>query len=148
MLTLSVQIEQLAPMRVAVVSVTSASPEQEAITALLDWARPQGLLDGAFRFFGYDNCRPYPNHTYTTWLTVGEDVRPSDDVEIKEFHGGLYAVTALEGVEQIAPVWDQLEGWLNDSEYAFGNQPGLEEHLDVLSANPRHFKLYLPVQKP
>ena len=69
---ITVQLERLEPMWVATIAITSASPESDSMNALLNWARPQGLLDVPFRFFGYDNCQPYPNHTYTSWLTVNE----------------------------------------------------------------------------
>ncbi|MBZ0295303.1 MAG: GyrI-like domain-containing protein [Anaerolineae bacterium] len=147
---LTVQIERLEPLRVAVMTVTSASPEDEATNALLDWARPQGLLDGPFRFFGYDNCQPHPNHTYTTWLSVGKDTKPSAKVEIKDFPGGLFAVTEIQGVEQISPAWHQMAHWLENSEYHYGDQPGLEEPLDLLADRPlseQRFKLYLSITK-
>ena len=145
---LTVQIERLEPLHVAVIAVTSESPEQEAIDALLYWARPQGLLDGTFRFFGYDNCRPDPNHSYTTWLTVPADVEPSGMVEIRNFSGGRFAVTDIQGVEQIAPAWQHLLRWCQDNGCQLGDQPGLEEHLDLLSDRPLsdwRFKLYLPI---
>jgi hypothetical protein len=64
----AVQMERLEPLRAAAVSITSEAPEEQAVNMLLDWARPQGLLDGPYRLFGYDNCQPHPNHTYTAWL--------------------------------------------------------------------------------
>jgi DNA gyrase inhibitor GyrI len=146
---LTVQLERLEPMRVATISVTSDSPEDDAGQALLNWARPQGLLNKPFRFFGYDNCQPPPNHTYTTWLTVDPTVQASDDVEIKDFPGGLYAVTEIQGTEQIAPTWDQLSQWLNQSGHSFGGQTCLEECLNILD-NPApadmRFKLYLSLK--
>lgn len=143
---LTVRLEELLPMRVAVLSITSETPEHDAITAMLDWARPQGYLNRAFRFFGYDNCKPYPNHTYTVWLHVPADARASDDVHIIDFEGGMYAAADVDGVEQIGPTWDQLSDWLKQSTYAYGSHPALEEHLDVLSGKPRSFRLYLPIR--
>ncbi len=148
MKALTVQIERLEPMRVAATAITSKSPEDDAIHTLLDWARPQGLLDRDFRFFGYDNCQPYPNHTYTTWLTVGKDVDPSGAVRIRDFTGGLFAMTEIQGVEQIAPCWKQLLQWCMEQGYQIGAQPGLEECLDILSdlpPNEMRFRLYLPI---
>ncbi len=146
---LSVQIERLAPMRVAALAVRSDSPETEAINALLDWARPQGLLDQPFRFFGYDNCQPAPNHIYTTWLTVGPAVEGSGQVEIKHFPGGRFAVTTVSNVEQIAPQWKQLAQWCQAHQQPFGGHPGLEEHFDLVADHPLagpRFKLYLSLR--
>jgi DNA gyrase inhibitor GyrI len=146
---LKVQLEQLAPMRVACVVVTSASPEEEAVHTLLDWARPQGLLEKSFRFFGYDNCQPHPNHTYTTWLTVDQDTKPSDDIQIQEFAGGHFAVTEVQGVEEISDHWKELAKWCRENEHPFADQPGLEEFMNVLSnrpANEWRFKLYLAIK--
>lgn len=150
MYALTVQIEHLEPMRVASVAITSPSPEEDAINTLLDWAHPQGLLNGRFRFFGYDNCQPEPNHTYTTWLTVKEDVQPSDDVQVIDFPGGRFVMTEVQGVEQISHAWKLLAQWCIDSGFAFAEQPGLEEHLDVLSACPLsecRFRLYLGIKE-
>ncbi len=147
---LTVQIERLEPLRVASVAVKSESPEGEAIDALLNWARPQGLLDGTFRFFGYDNCQPYPNHTYTTWLSVGQDVQPSGAITIKDFAGGLYAVMEVQGVEQISPGWKQLAQWCAAHGYRLGKPPCLEEPVDILgqySLSERHFKLYHSIEE-
>jgi DNA gyrase inhibitor GyrI len=144
---LTITIEQLEPMRVATLSITSASPEIDAINALLKWARPQGLLDGTNRFFGYDNCQPDPNHTYTVWLTVNEAVTGSRPVEVKDFPGGLFVATEVQGVEEIRPAWKELEHWVSRSEYEFGDQPGLEEHLDFdKSPSTWRFKLYLSLK--
>lgn len=146
---LSVHIEQLEPLHVCTISITSETPEGEAIDALLDWARPQGLLAGSYRFFGYDNCQPHPNHRYTTLLTVDKDIQQSGDVEIMDVPGGQYAVTEVRGVEQIGPAWRQLENWVKESGYAFGDQPGLEEYIDKPGERPLNdsrFRLYLAIR--
>lgn len=147
---LTLQFERLEALRVASVAVTSQSPEEDAINALLGWARPQGLLDGTFRFFGYDNCQPYPNHTYTTWLTVSPDAQPSGLVAIHDFPGGLFAVIEVQGVEQIAPGWQQLARMCQEKGYRFGTQPALEEHLDLNGSAPLdqwRFRLMLSIQE-
>jgi DNA gyrase inhibitor GyrI len=133
---LTLQVERLEPCRVAVFTVTSPSPEEEAINALLGWARPQGLLDGEFRFFGYDNCQPNPNHTYTTWLTVGSDAKPSGAVQIRDFPGGKYVVAEVRSVEQIGPGWDALARLCAEQGYRLGANPCLEEMLDILGDVP------------
>lgn len=146
---LTLQVERLEPCRVAVFSITSQSPEDEAISTLLEWARPQGLLDGAFRCFGYDNCQPPPNHTYTSWLTVGSDVKPTNGITIQEFSGGSFLVTEVRGVEQISPGWKQLVKLSRDQGYRLGTTVGLEEHVDILRDLPlseRRIRLMLSIE--
>ncbi len=146
---LTIQIEKIEALRAATIAITGQSPEQKAIKAMLDWARPKGLLNQPFRFFGYDNCKPHPHHTYTTWLTVERHVQPSGIVGITEFPGGVFAVMEVRGVEQISTSWEQLAQWCKDSEYEFVDHPGLEEYLDVLDDHPLsewRFKLCLPIK--
>lgn len=144
----TVQTERLEPLRVATVAITGEAPEEQAINRLVDWARAQGLLDGDVRLFGYDNCQPHPNHTYTAWLTVAADTEPSAGIEIRDFPGGLFAVTEVPGVEQITPGWRQLAAWARENGHAMGDQPGLEELSDMLgerSPGDWRIRLYLPL---
>jgi DNA gyrase inhibitor GyrI len=103
------------------------------------------LLKSTFRVFGYDNCRPDPDHTYTTWLSLDHAVKPAEGIAIKAFPGGLYAVTEVHGVEQISPTWKRLAQWCQENGYQMGDQVCLEEHLDTIGDCPTqemHFKLY------
>jgi DNA gyrase inhibitor GyrI len=55
----------------------------------------------------------------------------------------------IQGVEQIAPGWRQLEQWLNASGHAHAGQPGLEEYLDLPGEQPldkQRFRLYLSIE--
>jgi DNA gyrase inhibitor GyrI len=143
-----VQIERLQALRVATVAIAGESPEAQAINRLLEWARPRGLLDRAVRLFGYDNCQPYPNHTYTAWLTVAAATEPAADIAIMDFAGGLFAVTEVVGVEGITPGWRQLAEWARLNGYATRDQPGLEELSDVLAdraPDDWRIRLYLPI---
>lgn len=129
---LEAKIEQLEPMRVAVYAVNSESPEGEALNGLMEWAGKRGLLNGDHRLFGYDSCKPAPNHVYTAWVTVGADVQGDDMVQVIDFPGGRYASTVVTGVEHIAPAWKELVAWVEDSQYRFGGEVSLEEMLDPL----------------
>ncbi len=147
---LTIIIERLEPLRVATISITNESPEEDAINALLGWAGPRGLLNGDYRFFGYDNCEPHPNHTYTAWLIVDEVIEGSRHVRIEDFPGGLFVTTEIQGVELISPAWKELQHWVERNEYTFGDLPGLEEYLNVDFDKPPstwRFKLYLPIRE-
>lgn len=146
MLESIIQVIKLESLHVAAITINDKSPEEIAIHALLDWARPQGLLDKRFRFFGYDSCLPHPNHTYTTLLTVDEGVKSSGDINIVDLPEGLFAVLDVQGVENIGLGWRQLEQWCKDSEYTFGDQTGLEEYIDEQPLDALHFKLYLSIK--
>lgn len=142
-----VQIQTLEPMRVAMITVNSDTPEQEAVEALLSWARSQKLLGEDFRFFGFDSCEAPPNHTYTTWITIPENVEGTQSITVNEFPGGLYATAECRSAEEISPLWKKLTSWLEKSEYEYGDHQAVEEHLDVLADAPGHFRLYLPIQQ-
>ena len=126
MTELDIRFDRLPAMRVAHVSVKSASPEGEAIGKIMAWAQSQGIQEG-YRLFGYDNCQPHPKHIYTTWITVGPDVEASGDIGIKDVPGGRCAIVRVTGVEQISPTWRQLEKWARDNGHQMGSLPGLEE---------------------
>ena len=62
---------------------------------------------------------------------------PADgDVQIKQFDGGLYAVTRCQGVETITETWKQLVAWLAASPYRQTHHQWLEEHLTAADGAP------------
>ena len=143
---LQVHLERLPAMRVAHICVQGETPEGDAIEKITAWAKSKGIT-GNFRLFGYDNCQPYPNHIYTTWLTVGPDVEASDGVGVKDFPGGLFAVTHVTGAGNIARTWDKLVQWAQDAGHRLGRNPGLEEIIsppDVPESELR-LDLFLPL---
>jgi DNA gyrase inhibitor GyrI len=149
---LKVKIIELEPMRVAYAIGFGTSPEVEAWEKILTFGRSKGLLgdsDNA-RFFGFNNPDPSPgspNYGYEQWLVVGDDVEPGGDVKIKDFSGGLYAVTQFKGIENIGEVWKQLMMWQEDSSYKLGIHQWLEELLTPVDAPPEEyvFNLWLPI---
>jgi DNA gyrase inhibitor GyrI len=141
-------------MRVASAHAHSASPEQDAIGKLIAWAKPKGLLDDqeAHRVFGFNNPDPSPgspNYGYEFWIMVGPDAEPEGEIKIKEFPGGLYAVTRCEVKnpwDDIPGTWKRLAAWLEDSKYRGGTHQWLEEHLGPLEATEEFvLNLYLPI---
>ena len=132
---LDVRIAKLEPMRVAWVNGYGEQPEGEAWRKILAFANAQNLLDDlkARRFFGYNNPDPSPgtpNYGYDQWITVGPEISSQDEIQIKDFDGGLYAVASCVGVENIGITWKNLVRWFEDSKYDKGNHQWLEEVLN------------------
>lgn len=165
MSNLDVRIVKLEPMRVASFLGFGPSPEIDAWTALLDFARAQGLLGNLndHRFFGFNNPNPSPgspNYGYEQWMTVGPEIEGSDGVKIIEFGGGLYAVTRCTGIETIGQTWQQLVEWWQDCPYRQAANYCLEEFLRpelLLNPDGRYadlmkkvdemvFDLYVPIE--
>lgn len=121
-------------------------PEKKASTALVDWAKPRGLLDDstAHQVFGFNNPDtpineegvPEPNkpYGYEFWITVGNDFKEEDDITVKTVEGGLYAVMTcrVEGPVDIGRTWGKLIKWIQRSEeYTFHpNLKGFKSHYD------------------
>lgn len=135
---LDVRIVELEAIRVASVYAFGESPETDAWDKAVAWLNKKDLIDqfDNNRIFGFNNPNPSPgspNYGYEFWITVGLDVEPEEDVRIKEFGGGLYAVTKCEvkgePYETIPATWKQLVQWLVDSKYRHANHQWLEEHF-------------------
>ncbi len=95
---LDVRIVTLPPLRVAAFRAFGAGPETPAWAKMEAWAKPKGYMDkqGQQRIFGFNNPDPAPgspNYGYEFWITVGPEVDTQEGFTIKEFAGGLYAVT-------------------------------------------------------
>jgi DNA gyrase inhibitor GyrI len=147
---LEVRIVELEPTLVASAYGFGPSPEEEAWSKILAYAEREGLLEKPHRFFGFNNPSPSPgspNYGYEQWITVAPDARPSGDIRIQFFSGGLYAVTRFKGLSRIGDVWQQLVLWQEDSQYKRGYHQWLEELLvDVsLPIEEYEFNLYLPI---
>lgn len=131
----AVRIVKLEPLRVASFYGFGPHPESQAAQKLVAWAAPRGRLDEhtGRRLFGFNNPNPSPgspNYGYEFWLTVSPEVQEGEGVPVKEFGGGLYAVTRCQGVENIGATWGQLVKWLSDSSYGHAQHQWLEEHLN------------------
>ena len=149
---MDVRIVKLEPMRVASAHALSASPEEEAFDKLVSWAKPKGLTDDlkTHRIFGFNNPNPSPgspNYGYEFWMVVEQDVEPEGEIAVKDFDGGLYAVTRVVGVENIHAKWQELAAWLEDSKYGGASHQWLEEHLSAVDTAPEEMvlDLYAPV---
>lgn len=150
------RIVTLEPMRVASFHGFGSSPEREALRKLLAWAEPRGLLEGERRprVFGFDNPSPAPgspHYGYEFWLEIGPEVEVGDEVALKTFDGGQYAVLrchARPDGSNIFEAWQQLLAWQEASSYrCLRQRQCLEEHISPLTAEPAAFTLdlYMPV---
>ena len=151
---LEVRIVHLEPMHVASVHGFGESPELQAWEKLIAWAKPRGLLDDVerHRIFGFNNPDPSPgspNYGYEFWIVVGSDIEPEGEVRVKEFPGGLYAVTRCKGVANITKTWHRLGTWCENSKYNHACHQWLEEHIGpadaLLDENELLLDLYCPI---
>lgn len=132
---IEVRISTLESMRVASFHAFGPSPELDAAAKLVDWAKPKRYLDEPenHRIFGFNNPNPSvgsPNYGYEFWIQIEPETEVDKDVTVKEFEGGLYAVTRSYGIETITATWMKLAEWVeNNSKYRYGTQEMLEEHV-------------------
>ena len=147
---LNVRIVTLPPLRVASFYGYGAEPEMIAHGKLEEWARPRGLLqpNSGRLVFGFNNPSPTPgspNYGYEFWMTLDSEEDPSEGVEVKQFAGGLYAVTRCVGTEIIGEVWQQLAAWRNGTHYRYGTHQWLEEHINIWDSEQFVLDLFLPI---
>ncbi len=122
MAELEVRIERLRPMRVAWVRSVGTSPEQDAWRLLSAWAGPAGLLTDpvAHPVFGFNNpaaAPGVPEYGYEFWLAVDADVQLPSSIGVKEFEGGLYAITSCQLGPAMPEVWKALLRWVHTSQF-------------------------------
>ena len=147
---LDVRIVHLEPMRVATAHGFGSGPEEEATKKIATFMEAKGLTFDNVRWFGFNNPDPTPgspNYGYDVWITIGPDVEGEGEVKIKEFEGGLYAVTRFKDLSNIGQVWRQLVLWREDSPYREGHHQWLENLLTDLDTPYQDFEfdLYLPI---
>jgi AraC-like DNA-binding protein/DNA gyrase inhibitor GyrI len=144
-------LKMVEPLRVASCRVVSRTPENDAFDLIMEWADRHGLLDSStpYRLFGFDNPGPEKGkkvYGYEFWITVESDFKETGPITMKEFPGGLYAVTGTT-IGDISKAWKNFVIWLGVSRYSHGQHQCLEEHLSI--SGPPHEKtqidLYLPL---
>jgi hypothetical protein len=159
---LNVRIVHLEPTRVLSTYGFGEHPEPIAWENMRAALTQMALLqDGKqHRFFGFNNPSPAPgspNYGYEQWVTLSDGVIGDGEIAaqgatVKDFPGGLYAVTHCTLVN-ITQVWEQLFYWREKSAYRFGNHQWLEEALTppvygdqlVIDENQIELDLYMPI---
>lgn len=147
---LEVRIVKLEPIQVASFSGFGKNPEDIAWEKLLDWAKKPGIPESfeGHRFFGFNNPNPAPgspNYGYEQWITIGPDTQVGEGIEVKDFPGGLYAVTRCVGIEDIGKTWKALVAWSENSPYQHACHQWLEECISPVGAPEMILDLYLPI---
>ena len=156
-----VRIVKLEPIHVASLHGFGKEPENQAWEKLVTWAKPKGYLDDlkTHRIFGFNNPNPSPgspNYGYEFWMVVDQDEKPENEVEIKDFPGGLYAVGLCavkdDPGKEIPEAWQKLVHWQENSPYRQGSHQWLEEHVEPMEAGGIEtpagkfaLDLYLPI---
>jgi DNA gyrase inhibitor GyrI len=152
---LTVRIERLPPMRVAWVRAVSRNPEQDAWRQLSGWAKHAGLLDDpeAHPVFGFNNPSPSAGeqeYGYEFWIAVGSDTQTLNGIALKDFAGGVYAVTTcrLTGTPGVREQWRALLRWVHGSEHTWRRTTHeLERIRNPLSPEKELvLDLYLPIE--
>jgi DNA gyrase inhibitor GyrI len=120
---LDVRIETLKPMHVAWVRAFGRNPEEQAWQILIGWAKPEGLLDYplAHPVFGFNNpppSRELAEYGYELWIGVDPKTDPPHGIRLKDFPGGLYAVTSCP-LADVSQRWKALLRWVHTSQYAW-----------------------------
>lgn len=152
---IEVRIMKLEPMRVASIWGFGEQPENIAFQKFEVWAASRGIRNNPdeHRIFGFNNPDPHPgspNYGYEIWVEADPAEKPSGDVRILGFGGGLYAVTRCEvpvgRYDVIGDTWKKLVTWREDSEYKYGRSQWLEQ--SITSSKPGIeliLDLFLPI---
>ena len=149
------KIVKLPPMRIVSFHATnSTTPEDDAGKMMWKWAHPKGLFDNPniYQIFGFNNPDPEknnPKYGYEFWISVPRDFEVEDDIVIKEFQGGLYAVMSCRGVMNISPTWKKLVQAVKNSEYTLTNDHQWLEHNispDIQEHDKIRMDLYCPIK--
>lgn len=140
----------------AITKAFGAAPEKESWQRLRDWAAPRGLLEDSDRHpvFGFNNPPPSSDrkeYGYEFWIRVDPAMEPEEEIAVKDFEGGLYAVTTCTNLSKVGEIWMDLWKTVQSGEFPYEWRPGtheLEKHRTPL-APPEQLvlDLYLPIQQ-
>ncbi len=164
-----IRIIELPPMKVASVRVISKSPENDAWAKMREWAEPLGFFDDLEQHpvFGFNNPNPSPGkkeYGYEFWIRVEPDFEADasmnkQGISLKNFEGGLYAVTTCRLLEEMQsdhfkkhnqlPSWKRLMDWLTSSkDYKKDKRLGLErQHDPHASIEDLRLDIHMPIRR-
>ncbi len=153
---LNVRVVRLEPIRVASFRVVSKTPERDAWEKLQAWASKKNILDDPTHpVFGFNNPNPSPGseeYGYEFWIGVDRDSISESEVEMKDFAGGLYAVTTCRLVgdpEGSVPlIWKRLWEWAQShNKYRWRRTHELEQCVNPHAVeSDLTLDLFLPIE--
>ncbi|WP_432667450.1 effector binding domain-containing protein [Wukongibacter baidiensis] len=148
-----VRIIELKPMTVAWYRAISTSPEKDAWDVMLKWIKEQELWNIATtRYFGFNNPNPTQGSSeygYEVWVTIPSGTVGSEEIKVKEFSGGLYAVTSA-FLYDIGERWEKLSSWVEKSDFQWAKHQWLEESIApsrVWHKENTQLDLYHPIKE-
>ena len=151
----TVTLVNLPPLRVAAAHAFGVEPESTAMERLLGWAGEQNLWPAARprRFSGFNSPNPSPDspeYGYEFWMALHESDNPvfTDEVRLKHFPGGQFAVVRCHGVENLRSSWQGLVNWAETNHRPLADNLLLEEFIIWENVSPDRFvfDLYLPLK--
>ncbi len=165
---MEIKVVELKPMKVASFQYVGENPEINAFKEIIEWANEKNLLNKDMKnnFFGFNNPIPSENNPiygYEVWMPLDDDLEGDDKIKIKEFNGGLFAVTEMLLIDFISRQgWNvfhtESESWMEENMYEYdSNVQWLEEHTAEKGAITNFMQkndlskwtigLYLPIRK-
>jgi hypothetical protein len=114
------QLSQLNPLPAAHVFSLSQSPEEEALTKILGYAKTIRLSHAKSRLFGrniYPTHKPEP-HGYEYYLTGEDKIKLDSTVGFGEVNGGLHAVLEIKNLFKLTEGWKTLLSWVEANGHA------------------------------
>jgi DNA gyrase inhibitor GyrI len=102
--------------------------------------------------FGFDNPAAAPGvseYGYEFWLGIDPETQPPEPIGVKEFEGGLYAVTSCQVGPAMPDHWKALLRWVHTSQHRWRRSTHELEHLVNPLAVPEAMTvdLCLPVEE-
>ncbi len=149
-LTGALRIISLPAMRLAVCNVISQSPEDEALSNILNWAEEENLM-GTARIFGFNTTLYSPGCPEYGWaasITIPEQIKLPEYLEEKRIPGGLYA--SFNSTNEVYDSWQVLMKLLKEcKEYEVDKgRQCLEEHILSGECEVQGKDFYLTLLEP
>jgi DNA gyrase inhibitor GyrI len=136
-------IKKLPDFKVAYNRAFGEGCEDKAYNEIKKFAEQNNLTDA--RYFGQsiDGDVAGGKTGYEKWVTVNNNVLPTEEIKIKNIKGGYYAVyTAGLNPQSIYKTYLNIGKWLKTNDYKFGFDNYMEEMVNRSGTNL--FDVYVP----
>ena len=114
------RIERLSSAQAAYINASGASPEEEALTKIIVWAKTKNIApESGIHLLGrntYPTDKPEP-HGYEYYLTLNNPLTPEEGIKIKTFQGGLFAVLRFKNLFIMQEAWVSLMKWVKENKH-------------------------------